>query len=523
MENGIKQNKNTDRLVILLLAASAVFLTFLTCPFSPIYRYNFEPDEICYQIMSLGWLKGKIPYRDLFDHKGPLTYVIYSLGLLLTGKNTLGILFVFSAINIGSFILVYKTMRLCFPENKSIVGTTLILSLFFAAKYPLFASGTKPDHFILLFLLISEYLYVRGIKEYRKKINALSSSETEKKESSKQKVSPVVFGKRDRFLIGLCCGAVFMIKMNVCIYFLTFIGFYFLWLLYKKEGKAFFWSCGLFLSGIVLVCLPFFIYYSLNGALSDLIYAYFTFNIKYAGKGGIHLFLSRPYIEMHNQYTIVLLFVVLAGASLCYYLSGKNDKTQRLVTLLCGAPVYAMIAFPETFAYTFVLLLPLYLWGTAIFSDLLVSFLPEKITRIAPVVMAVFIVGNFAIYQLLLLPSIPKEKPEYETAMETYYESHPDATCLYFTNLCHGFHYSYSSALPDFRFFFMPREGTSDMYAAQIDYVRKGIPDVIAFFRTPDVDEAFMEKMDTFFSEGGYHLYFDDFDDSQYYIYVRNE
>ena len=69
----------------------------------------------------------------------------------------------------------------------------------------------------------------------------------------------------------------------------------------------------------------------------------------------------------------------------------------------------------------------------------------------------------------------------------------------------------------------MPREGTSDMYAAQIDYVRKGIPDVIAFFRTPDVDEAFMEKMDTFFSEGGYHLYFDDFDDSQYYIYVRNE
>ena len=156
MENGLKQSKNTDRLVIFLLAASAVFLTFLTCPFSPIYRYNFEPDEICYQIMSLGWLKGKLPYRDLFDHKGPLTYVIYSLGLLLTGKNTLGILFVFSAINAGSFILVYKIMRLCFPENKSIVGTTLILSLFYAAKNPLFASGTKPDHVILLLLLISD-------------------------------------------------------------------------------------------------------------------------------------------------------------------------------------------------------------------------------------------------------------------------------------------------------------------------------------------------------------------------------
>ena len=510
-------------MVVLLLAASAVFLTFLVCPFSPIYRYNFEPDEICYRIMSLGWLKGKLPYRDLFDHKGPLTYVIYALGLLLTGKNTLGILFVFSAINAGSFILVYKTIRLFFPEKQSIVGTTIILCLFFAAKNPLFASGTKPDHIILFVLLISEYLYVRGIKAYRKKINALFSSENEKKDSSNQKVSPVLFGIRDMFLIGLCCGAVFMIKMNVCIYFLTFIGFYFLWLLYKKEGKAFFWSCGLFLSGIVLVCLPLFIYYYLNGALSDLIYAYFTFNMKYAGKGGIHLFLSRPYIAMHNQYTIVLLFVVLSGSLICYYLSGRDDKAQRLIIIFCGAPVYAMIAFPETFAYTFVLLLPLYLWGTAILSDLLVSFLPEKITRIAPVILAIFIVGNFTMYQLVILPSIPKEKPEYEVAMEKYYESHPDATCIFFTNLCDGFHYSYSSALPDFCYFFMPREGTGDMYAAQIGYVREGIPDVITFLRTPDIDDAFMERLDDFFSDSGYHLYIDDFEDSKYYVYVRNE
>lgn len=37
----------------------------------------YDPDEAVYKIVAEGLVNGQWPYRDLFDHKGPLTYVYY--------------------------------------------------------------------------------------------------------------------------------------------------------------------------------------------------------------------------------------------------------------------------------------------------------------------------------------------------------------------------------------------------------------------------------------------------------------
>ena len=42
--------------------------------------------------------EGKIPYLDMFDHKGPILYWIEYLGLLIPGKNYFGI-WIIEAIN----------------------------------------------------------------------------------------------------------------------------------------------------------------------------------------------------------------------------------------------------------------------------------------------------------------------------------------------------------------------------------------------------------------------------------------
>lgn len=511
-----KKQQQFDRRVFWGMALLACFLTFLVCPFSPIYRYNFEPDEICYQIMSQGWLQGRVPYRDLFDHKGPLSYLIYMLGLLLSGQRPIGILFVFMAINAGIFILIYRTLRLCFDPDRSLVSTLLLITLFFIKKESLYASATKPDHFILLMLLISEYLYVRGFKRYgADKSNSAQADEVSSATSVLQ-----VFTLKEMLIIGLCCGAVFMVKLNVCIYYLTFIGFYLLWLLIRKNWKSFFSSCGMFLLGIGAVSVPFMIYFCGHHALSDFFYAYFKFNSSYAKNGGIHLLFSRPFIDEENTLVILILFVFLLLA-VSVFLKTSQRRMTRIILVLCGLVSYGMIALPEVFMYTFVLLIPLYIWGCAVLVDLLFAFLSPKIMRIAFFSLTILVTVNFAVYQTILYPSIPREVPPVEQAMDEYYETHPDSTTLFFFNRCYSFYYSKTTTVPNFQYFYIPREGPAEMYTSQMQYIRAGLPDVIAFWRPDSMDDDYMMTIDGFLEENGYCCYFEVNEDYLTYVYVR--
>ena len=87
-----KQAKKLNKDIVFpsVIIFTILVLLLFVCPFSPIHRYCFETDEIAYRVVSKGLLKGKIPYRDLFDHKGPLLYFVYALGMLITGGSDIG-------------------------------------------------------------------------------------------------------------------------------------------------------------------------------------------------------------------------------------------------------------------------------------------------------------------------------------------------------------------------------------------------------------------------------------------------
>ena len=96
-----KQAKKLNKDIVFpsVIIFTILVLLLFVCPFSPIHRYCFETDEIAYRVVSKGLLKGKIPYRDLFDHKGPLLYFVYALGMLITGGSDIGICIVFMSVS----------------------------------------------------------------------------------------------------------------------------------------------------------------------------------------------------------------------------------------------------------------------------------------------------------------------------------------------------------------------------------------------------------------------------------------
>lgn len=377
--------KKTDRLILLGLALAGAVMTLVICPFSPLYRYCFEPDEICYLVMSRGWLSGKIPYRDLFDHKGPLTYVIYALGLLLGNGNNWGVFVIFALISAGNFTLIYKILRIFYDPDRAFSAEAVLISMFFVKRSILYATGSKPEHIALLFLLLSEYLIAKRVKE--------------RAAQGKEPTEQPVFTTKDMFLLGLLAGVVFMIKYNLCAYYLFFIGAYFLWLLVRRapssagfpsdhsDGRdhyarpehrnlrAFLTSSASFAAGIATIAAPIFLYFASQHALRDFLNVYFAFNLHYAGKGTLKLHFFRTWISRHNQLLLAALFAMMIAAAIIALITRKK-RAHHLILFACGAATYFALTLPQVFTYSFVVIIPLYLLAFGVLSDFVLTNLP---------------------------------------------------------------------------------------------------------------------------------------------------
>ena len=77
--NKIKKYKEYIFLFIVVCA-----LCLLVLYSSPLYKGLPDIDSSVFQVMGKGMLENKIMYKELFDHKGPIVYIINSLAFLVS-------------------------------------------------------------------------------------------------------------------------------------------------------------------------------------------------------------------------------------------------------------------------------------------------------------------------------------------------------------------------------------------------------------------------------------------------------
>ena len=53
---------------------------------APSLTYPLSRDQALYWYVGREWLAGAVPYRDMVEHKTPLVYAVYALGIALTGE-----------------------------------------------------------------------------------------------------------------------------------------------------------------------------------------------------------------------------------------------------------------------------------------------------------------------------------------------------------------------------------------------------------------------------------------------------
>ena len=195
-------------------------------------------------------LDGKVPYRDIWDHKPPLIYFINSLSLIIDGNTLYGLWTVeFISLSIAS-ILCFFMIRKSF----GIVTAFLTLILFLFSFGKLFEGGNFTEEYALLFQFLCLYIFIKGANKNR---------------------------LLDYFLIGIFSALIFFLRQNsvgitfAIVGFLTIRGI-------RRNYHILFKKLIYLLFGFFFVAAVILFYLLSKNALNDFIDQVFRYNLIYS-------------------------------------------------------------------------------------------------------------------------------------------------------------------------------------------------------------------------------------------------
>ncbi len=233
MKKFLKENY----LILIILFVISVFIC-LQSSFSIAGSYAANSDAAIYKQIAYGITKGEIPYKDMYDNKGPVFYYLLALGELV--NNTWGIFVIEVFLMFVSCIFCYRSLNLFYSKNISLISTILT----FVSINNIFWNGVLTEEFVLPFTFISLFLFCKYLKFY--------------------KVNPLEIG-----IIGFFFAASILIRANLIAVFVGFALIIFINLLYKKKFKDLIIAVGSFLGGCFILIIPILLYFYFNDALLD--------------------------------------------------------------------------------------------------------------------------------------------------------------------------------------------------------------------------------------------------------------
>jgi hypothetical protein len=143
---------------------------FLITAFFVILRFPslFEPywygDEGIYQVIGRGLGVGKLLYRDVWDNKPPLLYILYGL----VHGDQFGARFLSILFGIGTIIILFLFSRKLFQSSAIAYATTLFFACFFGL--PMFEGNiANAENFLVLPSLLSGFVIYSLVKDRKKK------------------------------------------------------------------------------------------------------------------------------------------------------------------------------------------------------------------------------------------------------------------------------------------------------------------------------------------------------------------
>ena len=312
-----------------LLAAFFLFsvLTLLfASPDSYLYDLWLREDSAWFFVNGKAWMNGMEPYVDFADSKGPLLFLIYGIGYLLSPYNYLGIFWLSCIVYTICFFLTYKSARIFIDHRHALLATFLMALAYF---FPAIHWEVRAEDFCLPFVLLSFYAF-------------LALFYKQKELPADRQIN------RYAFFFGISLGATLMIKFSVT----AIIGIFpLMGIIYViREKRLTPQTIGYGLAGLAVPTLPFLLYFLIKGTTSAFFTEYFSNTLSTVSKnqGGLQTNIFEIMYLFRNSTRLLLL---LSGIFGCIYISRRLSKWRY--SILIGFLWFVLLGTKHTFLTMF--------------------------------------------------------------------------------------------------------------------------------------------------------------------------
>lgn len=259
----------------------------------PVIEMPPQRDSGCFLYIGQNWLKGMVPYRDMWDHKGPLLYLLNAIGILINGFK--GVLFLqILMTGAGLYFLFYTLQKFVNSVAALIIAFTGVFFLFFIHQ-----SGNQTEQWAIGFQGITLFLYLGGKKE-------------------------TTVDKKKWLCIGIFMACSFLLRPNQIALWMVIAVFEVYNLVRRQQNGALFIRKFLLgLSGFLLPVTLFSLYFFSHNALDDMLDCLFRFNFIYTENANSDL-INSVIAGFANIPSLWLVLVVTAVSPLLLFKNKGN-------------------------------------------------------------------------------------------------------------------------------------------------------------------------------------------------------
>ena len=250
--NVVKPDFNPWLVYLICFGVSLVFM-WLYGLNSPIYTFNSHCDFNWFVTMGRGLVAGKVPYRDLFEHKGPITYFVFAVAALFPSYQIAIWLIEIFCISLFLFF-AYRIARKFLSPWFSLAVIPLMMMVL-ATNFCRALNGACVEEYCLPIFAYGLLCFLDFIMDQR----------------------PATW--RRSLAIGICLGILFWTKFSMWEFCFVPMLMWLIINLVHRNWRVVVRSGLIMLGGFMILTLPVLIYFGVNGALDNLWEVYFKVNL----------------------------------------------------------------------------------------------------------------------------------------------------------------------------------------------------------------------------------------------------
>lgn len=283
-------------------------------------------DAGLFEYFGFAMSKGDIPYLNIFDHKGPVIFLVNYLGYALAGPFGIKCLYL---------LCIFIFFNICYAIGRLFASVTSVFfvdTIIYFVFIVFFEGGWGLEGYVLPFIAFSLYVFIKYLLQKQLK-------------------------NRDILFVGFSFAVVLLTKANMVGLWIAFALYLLMEFIYKKKYKRLLEVILYFVVGAFAFILPVCLYLTLTGSFSEMLFQSITVNIIYSKQPNGITFgkMLEWYYTLGNTFYLNLM-MILASA----IFSKKKNNLLLVLNIAFIICLYLTLISRRQYLHYFIVLLPFY-------------------------------------------------------------------------------------------------------------------------------------------------------------------